>query len=252
MKVISSASNDRKSRNQYRRYQYQQSSKIIWITVRYLYAVYLFLCHLGWWMFNKYTELRVHKNIYLCCSRCQNSEALDIILTGSFSESWHVNKVSPREKKATAELSVADVSKTEQLNDSSLNITLQNVSKCGDDFMYQQSHNSILTSFSLKFVSWCLLSWCSLKTPLSWSKGLQTPTQTMCTTTAVSKIIVITVNHYICCSSELWGHATGNPYQEKELTCMVMASPNVQLLWAVNSKCLRMITRKQGYIFFPI
>lgn len=50
-------------------------------------------------MFNKYTELRVHKNIYLCCSRCQNSEALDIILTGSFSESQHVNKVSPREKK---------------------------------------------------------------------------------------------------------------------------------------------------------
>lgn len=155
-------------------------------------------------MFNKYTELRVHKNIYLCCSRCQSSEALDIILTGSFSEPWHVWIKSTQGKKATAELSVADVSKTEQLNDSLLNITLQSVSKCRDDLMYQKYNNSILTSLSLKFVSWCLLSWCSLKTPPSWSKGPQPPTQNMCATAAVSKIIVITVNHYIRCSSELW------------------------------------------------
>lgn len=46
-----------------------------------------------------------------------------------------INKVKPKEK-STAELSVADVSKTEQFNDSSLNITLQNVSKSREVFMH--------------------------------------------------------------------------------------------------------------------
>lgn len=47
-----------------------------------------------------------------------------------------MNKVKPKEKKAATELPVAGVSKTEQFNDSSLNITLQNVSKSRDDFMH--------------------------------------------------------------------------------------------------------------------
>lgn len=53
----------------------------------YLYVAYLLLCHLRRWMSNKYTELRVHKNIYLYCRRRQRSEALDRNFTGGFPES---------------------------------------------------------------------------------------------------------------------------------------------------------------------